>query len=459
MNAVWFSTGAVIAAAIAWRVMRGRLTESSADTDRLRRERDEAQATSAERDLKLTEVRGDLQAQVARLEAELKAEHDGSEEKIRLLKETRSGLTETIKASCVDAFKEGNEQVVELAAARLRSERVEGRREIERMVKPVADGLSAFRSRLDEIERDQVEGRTKLQEQLTALGEAQRELVAGTGALVGALRRPHVRGRWGEMTLKRVVETAGMVPHVDFIEQPSLAGEDGRMKPDLIIRIPGGKEVVVDSKAPLEAYLDACSATDEEQRRRSLEKHARQLRNHIKKLSSKGYAEQFTTMPDFAFLFVPSDQVLAAAAEADDGLMDEIEARRVFLATPMTLMVLLRVVGVAWQQETVAESAREIWKLGRDLHRRLGKLGDRIQVLGRRLKSALNAYNDTVGTYERRVLPGARRFSELGPVSPADSLPSPEQILETPRSVQAPEVAEPAAELEAGDEEPSDEAA
>jgi DNA recombination protein RmuC len=347
--------------------------------------------------------------------------------------------------------------VVQLAAARLRSERVEGRREIERMVKPVADGLQTFRSRLDEIERDQVEGRTKLQEQLTALGEAQQELVAGTGALVGALRRPHVRGRWGEMTLKRVVETAGMVPHVDFIEQPTLSGEDGRMKPDLIVRIPGGKEVVVDSKAPLEAYLDACSATDEEERRQALVKHARQLREHIKKLSSKAYWEQFTTMPDFVFLFVPNDQVLAAAAEVNDGLMDELESQRVFLATPMTLMVLLRVVGVAWQQETVAESAREIWKLGRDLHRRLGKLGDRIQVLGRRLKSAVTAFNEAVGTYEGRVLPGARRFSELGPASPADTLPSPEQVLESPRILQAPEVIEPATEVESDGKSPLNE--
>lgn len=455
MSAVWLALGAVIAGAIVWLIMRGRLNTTLAKNEELHRQRDEAQSSATDRERQLAEVRGDLQTQLARLEAELRAEREGTKEKIRLLEETRNGLTETIKASCVDAFKEGNEQVVQLAATRLRAERAEGKREIEQMVKPVADGLKAFRTRLDEIDREQVEGRTKLQDQLTALGQAQQELLAGTGALVGALRRPHVRGRWGEMTLKRVVETAGMVPHVDFTEQPSLSGEDGRMKPDLIVHIPGGKEVVVDSKAPLEAYLDACSATDEDERRRYLEKHARQLRDHIKKLSSKGYWEQFTTMPDFVFLFVPNDQVLAAAAEVDDGLMDEIEAHRVFLATPMTLMVLLRVVGVAWQQETVAESAREIWKLGRDLHRRLGKLGDRIQVLGRRLKSAVSAYNETVGTYEGRVLPGARRFSELGPVSPADTLPTPEQVLEVPRSVQAPEVIEPPA-VEAGDEESGD---
>jgi DNA recombination protein RmuC len=171
-----------------------------------------------------------------------------------------------------------------------------------------------------------------------------------------------------------------------------------------------------------------------------LEKHARHLRAHIRQLSSKAYWEQFTTMPDFVFLFVPNDQVLAAAAEVDGGLMGEIESRRVFLATPMTLMVLLRVVGVAWQQETVAESAREIWKLGRDLHRRLAKMGERIRTLGRRLKSTVAAYNDTVATYEARVLPAARRFTELGPVSPADALPVPEQVLEVPRAVQAPEV-------------------
>lgn len=460
MSVSWVIVGVPGVAALVWLIMRNRLAATLAQSKELCQERDDARQTTAERERQLAEVRGDLQTQVARLETALQAEREGTEEKIRLLEETRLGLTETIKASCVDAFKEGNAQVVELATARMKTERAEGKREIERMVKPVADSLTAFRARLDEVEREQVKGRTELQEQLTALGQAQEELMAGTSALVGALRRPQVRGRWGEMTLKRVVETAGMLPHVDFTEQPTLDGEDGRLRPDLVVHIPGEKEVVVDSKVPLEAYLDACAATDEDERRRCLETHARQLRGHIKKLGSKGYWEQFTSMPDFVFLFVPNDQVLAAAAEVDPGLMGEIEKHRVFLATPMTLMVLLRVVAVAWQQEQVAESARVIWKLGRDLHRRLGKLGERLQVLGRRLKSTTTAFNAAVGTYEGRVLPSARRFRELGPVSPADTLPTPEQILETPRSLQAPEIVElPEDEDETGEEAEAGEAA
>lgn len=464
MSAIWLIIGAALAAAVVWLAVRGSLRAAATRNTQLEAERDEARKAAAAGERELAEVRGELQTQVARLEVELEAERGGSEEKIRLLEETGAHLNETIKASCVDAYQKGNEQVVELAAERLRAERAEGKREIERMVKPVADGLTAFRERLDEIEREQVKGRTELNGQLTALGEAQRELMDGTSALVGALRRPQVRGRWGEMTLKRVVETAGMFPHVDFTEQATLAGEDGRMRPDLVVHIPGEKEVVVDSKVPLEAYLDACAATDEDERRHHLEAHARQLRKHIKKLDSKGYWQQFTTMPDFVFLFVPNDQVLAAAAEVDPGLMSEIEKRRVFLATPMTLMVLLRVVAVAWQQEKVAESARQIWKLGRDLHRRLGKLGERIQTIRRRLLSTLTAFNELVGTYQGRVLPAARRFNELGPVSPADELPSPEQILETPRALEAPEVPEDDeeradSEAEVGDESEAGQAA
>jgi DNA recombination protein RmuC len=219
MQALMLILGAVLGGLGVALISRGRLKAVSNDAAQLRDARDEARLGQAERERQLAEVRGELQAQVARLEAELRAERDGNDEKVRLLEETRGKLDETIKASCVDAFKEGNEQVVELAAARLRAERAESRREIEQMVKPVAEGLTQFKRRLDDVEQAQVEGRTELREQLTALGQAQQQLMSGTDALVGALQRPQIRGRWGEMTLRRVVETAGMQPHVDFTEQ------------------------------------------------------------------------------------------------------------------------------------------------------------------------------------------------------------------------------------------------
>jgi DNA recombination protein RmuC len=439
MSAIWLIIGAAAAGITIWLLTRSRLAEAVREKEELARERDEARRAIAQREQQLADVRGQLAAQVARLEAE----RTGAAEKVHLLEKTKADLNELVKASCVDAFKEGNAQIVELAEARLKADRAEGKREIERMVKPVADNLQQFKVRLEEIERAHVAGQTELREQLTTLGRAQQELMAGTSALVGALQRPQIRGRWGEMTLKRVVEVAGMQKHVDFTEQPSLEGEDGRLRPDLIVHIPGEKDVVVDSKAPLEAYLEASSATDEVERRRLLETHARQLREHIKKLGSKRYWEECSTVtPDFVFCFVPNDQVLAAAAEADPDLLGLIERQRVFLATPMTLMVLLRVVAVAWQQEKMTESARDVWKAGRDLYRRLAKLGERIMTLRKRLSSTLTAFNELVGSYQGRVLPAARRFGELGPMASPDNLPVPEQILEAPRALDAPEVSE-----------------
>jgi DNA recombination protein RmuC len=270
MTVIVLVVGLFVGGGAVWLMMRRRAHALAEQEERVRGERDEARLAVAERERQLAEVRGDLQAQVVGLEAQLNAERDGSEEKVRLLEATKASLDETIKASCVDAFKEGNAQVVALAQERFRAERAENKREIAAMIKPVTDGLSAFKSRLDEIERAHIEGRAELQEQLTSLGQAQKELLSGTDALVGALQRPHIRGRWGEMTLKRVVETAGMLPHVDFSTQPTLDGEDGPRRPDLIVHIPGEKDVVVDSKVPLDAYLDACSATDEEERRRHL---------------------------------------------------------------------------------------------------------------------------------------------------------------------------------------------
>jgi DNA recombination protein RmuC len=256
-----------------------------------------------------------------------------------------------------------------------------------------------------------------------ALKTSQGELLAGTQALVGALRRPHVRGRWGEVQLRNVVEAAGMLPHVDFDEQPAVAGEDGRLRPDACVHLPGGRDVVIDAKVPLEAYMEALSVTDVDEQERLLGEHARHVRQHLTHLDSKAYWEGFENSPDFVVMFVPNDEVLLAAMRADRKLAENIQRRNVVIATPMNLMALLRIIALGWPHEVLAANAREVEQLGRQLHKRLGVFAGRLQTLGKRVGSLVKGYNDAVGSFERSVLPGARRFTELGPPRRAPIFP------------------------------------
>jgi DNA recombination protein RmuC len=252
--------------------------------------------------------------------------------------------------------------------------------------------------------------------QIRALAETGEKLRTETGALVTALRKPNTRGQWGQMQLRNVVELAGMVAHCDFVEQSSLSGEDTSLRPDLIVSLPGGKHVVVDAKAPLQGVLDAYEARDEEERAGHLRDHARLLRKHVKALAEKAYWEGLDSTPDFVVMFLPGEHLYGAALEADPALLEDAMARRVLIATPTTLLAILRAVGYGWQQERMADSAKAISELGRELHGRLVKLSGLFGTLGSRLNSAVRAYNEAVGSYEARVLPGARRFAEHGVV-------------------------------------------
>lgn len=257
-----------------------------------------------------------------------------------------------------------------------------------------------------------------------------------------ALRQPQTRGRWGELQLRRVIEMVGMTSYCDFVEQRTVDTNDGRLRPDVIVNLPGGKQVVVDSKAPLQHFLDSANAPDEDARRAHLVAHARGLRQHMKALSAKSYWSQFEDAPDFVVLFVPGEHFYSAALEIEPGLIEEGVKQCVLVATPMTLITLLRAVSYGWQQEKVAESARAVSELGRDLHTRLALLVERIEKLGRRLDLAVGAYNDTVGTLEGRVLPSARRFEEHGAVSAGKELPTVAPLATTARKVTAPELSQ-----------------
>jgi DNA recombination protein RmuC len=294
---------------------------------------------------------------------------------------------------------------------------------------PIHDALARMDAQLNRLERDRLQARGALDEQLRTLAAGQERLRGETGALVAALRRPQARGRWGELQLRRVVELAGMTAHCDFSEQPTVArGGERLLRPDLVVHLPGGTDVVVDAKAPLGAFLDAYEARDEDARASALAMHARLLREHVRRLSAKAYWEQFDAAPDFVFLFLPGEHLYSAALEADPELLEAGARQRVLIATPTTLIALLRAVACGWREERVAEDARAVAEAGRELHGRLETFAEHLQRLGARLRGAVGAYDDAVGSFERRVLPGARRLAAHGVVAPERELPALDRI-------------------------------
>ena len=439
--------GVALGAAGIWVVLRARIEHAA---ERARGAADSERATLVERlegreriiaELKaaaeqINELNFGAQKKLVLLSQEkvelattLQNERKQTAEKMALLAEAEQKLTNAFKALAAEALNTNSQSFLHLAKTTFDAAQESAKVDLESrqkaigaIVEPVKLSLEKVDAKIQQLEIVREGAYRGLSTQLQSLVETEKQLRTETASLVKALRAPSIRGRWGEIQLKRVVELAGMLDHCDFHEQVSEATEDGRLRPDMVVHLPGGVNIVVDAKAPLAAYLDALEATDDELRKQKLKDHARQVQNHVASLSKKSYWEQFQPSPDFVILFLPGETFYDAAREQEPSLIEAAVNQRVMIATPMSLITMLRAISLGWRQERLARNAEEISDLGKLLYERLSTLGDHLLKLGRSFVP-VNAYNDSVGAIENRVLASARKFRDLGAANGEKEIP------------------------------------
>jgi DNA recombination protein RmuC len=399
-----------------------------------------ARQRAAARELALT-------AENAKLAAQLETERAAAADKLATLEQNRERLTETFKALSSDALSRNAQQFLTLASTQLERFQLEAKQDLESRQKQIGETLNPIRESMQKVdekiqalEKERVGAYSAVHKQLEQLMQDQQQLRGETSNLVSALRQPTVRGRWGEIQLRRVVELAGMLNYCDFFEQQSVDGEEGRLRPDLVIRLPGDRNVIVDSKVPLSGYLGALEARDEATRTLRLQEHAKAVKNHIRQLSAKNYAEEVRASAQFVVLFLPGEVFFSAALEQDPELIEAGVEQGVMIATPTSLIALLRAVHYGWRQEQIARNAAEISQLGKEIYERLNTLGEHWTKVGTGLRQAVDVYNRATGTLESRVMVTARRFRDLDAGLSADKLETLESVDVTPRQLQADEL-------------------